>query len=125
MRPRELPKLCPVCGSDRIARIVWGYKFLLGDIADDIRAGRVVLGLPSALKEQPSWTCLVCNEGWLQVHSLAIQEEEYWQKIEEAVANQDFATAVQLRDRKNELRDKRLQLLAVLQNEEYEGTGSQ
>jgi hypothetical protein len=79
----------------------------------------VILGGRNVSREEPRWICLACNSGWLDVHRLAVQEDEFQLKLEAAVAEGDFPVACQWRDRRDELAKKRLGLLEILQNKCY------
>ena len=54
------PRVCPNCGSSRIAPILYGEPGL-GELGADIEAGRVVLGGCLLGEDSPRYHCLACG----------------------------------------------------------------
>jgi len=64
-RFKVAPKECPVCGSNSIASILYGYpKF--DAIQDELDSGKIVLGgcAISFDGSDPSWQCIVCKSNF-------------------------------------------------------------
>ena len=55
---------CPVCGSDSVARIAYGYPSLDGNARARLDAGEVALGGCVVRRRSPSLTCNRCHHAW-------------------------------------------------------------
>jgi hypothetical protein len=106
---------CPTCHASRIVRIVWKPAFYCGGpLGPAIRDGHAILAGADKPEGAPDWVCPACEPGWKNVYLLT-QEEENWQRrLESAVAENDFDTAVKHRDRRDEVRRRRLTLIKEL-----------
>ena len=109
----DLPTACPTCGQSRIVRILWNRAHLTGSEQADIEAGRAILGGRTE-KDAPSWACLNCAPRWMEVHQLARQDFEWQLAKEEAVALEEWETAVRLRDAQRQLRPRLAALVEEL-----------
>lgn len=110
-----IPDQCPTCHTSRIVRIVWEPAFYCGGpLGSAIRDGHAILAGADKPEGAPDWICSACEPGWEAVYLLT-KEEETWQlKIEQAVCECDFAAAAKHRDRKDEVRHRRLALVKQL-----------
>jgi len=54
------PRECPRCGSDRIARVLYGLPDFSEELKRDLDAGRVVLGGCCVTGRDPAWQCAKC-----------------------------------------------------------------
>ena len=109
----ELPQKCPQCGDVRIVRVIWNWVDLVGQVEEEVAAGRAILG-PPWREPGPPWVCLRCAPGWLEVHRLVLQDHAWQLAKEAAVADHDFEEGVRLRDAQRELRSELLKLLEEL-----------
>jgi hypothetical protein len=89
---------------------------LCGKDQDDIAAQRAILA-PKSDRNVPSWACLACEPRWSEVHRLALQHYQWQLAKEEAVASQEWETAVRLRDAQHELRPRLMELVEELLGE--------
>jgi hypothetical protein len=55
-------RVCPKCGSSRVAPIVYGLPGW--DLAEDERKGLVVLGGCCVGEGDPIWACFGCDHRW-------------------------------------------------------------
>ena len=55
------PKKCPVCGSTKIAKILYGYLAYSKKLENDLKTEKVVLGGCLITGDDPSWRCLDYN----------------------------------------------------------------
>ena len=60
------PDRCPACGSDRVARILFGLLDMDDDISRKIEEGEIVAGGCLVSDDDPAWRCLDCGVG---IHS--------------------------------------------------------
>jgi hypothetical protein len=117
-RTRSAPKTCNRCGGSRIVRILWGGLPLLPLADEDAKAvadGHALVGLsyrhfktPEAslvagaieVKESclPTWACLDCAPGWVELHRLALVDAEILTAKDAAVSSRDFEKAAALWD---------------------------
>lgn len=113
------PARCPKCGGNQVVRVLWRSIDLYGpDNKKDIETGKAILAYASQLDTPgPSWVCLQCQSGWLEVHELAIQDFQLQLDKEKAVANIQFETAARLRDAQVEVRKRLLSMIEDLQRE--------
>jgi ribosomal protein S27AE len=59
-RPRK-PENCPACGANAVARIQRGYPAFTQGLAEDLEAGKVVLGGCVMTDDDPRWQCTKCG----------------------------------------------------------------
>jgi hypothetical protein len=109
----EPPATCPKCGGSRVVRIRWNCLHLCGRDQEDVTAERAILASKIG-GNVPSWACLTCEPRWSEVHRLALQDHQWQLAKEEAVAAQDWDTAVRLRDAQGELRPQLTALVEEL-----------
>lgn len=57
----EKPEICPACGSDRIADILYGYPAFSDKLEEEIKKGHIVLGGCIVTGNDPAWKCLKCG----------------------------------------------------------------
>jgi len=55
------PRICPVCGSARVAEILWGMPAYSEEMQKDLDAGRIVLGGCCIFGDEPTWQCADCG----------------------------------------------------------------
>jgi len=55
------PSQCPKCGSERVARILYGEPIGSESLMADLKAGRIVLGGCCITGDDPIWQCLSCE----------------------------------------------------------------
>lgn len=53
------PHKCPVCGSKRIVKILYGYPSW--EVKEDVEAGRIALGGCVITGDDPYWKCVDCH----------------------------------------------------------------
>ncbi|RMG53061.1 MAG: hypothetical protein D6723_07730 [Acidobacteria bacterium] len=60
---KRKPRKCPVCGSSRIARILYGLPppDLPEKLKNDLDAGRIVFGGCIVFGDDPTWQCVNCG----------------------------------------------------------------
>jgi len=58
---RTQPSKCPKCGSERVARILYGEPMGSEALMADLKAGRIVLGGCCITGDDPKWQCLECE----------------------------------------------------------------
>jgi hypothetical protein len=123
--PRESPPLlCPACGGKRVLPIIWGWRFLIEGEKADAEAGLVILGCRHAsgvrvgrtvprhhpeVLGAPDWACLDCEPGWLDVHRLALEEQEQHEAMERALASLDAEAIWECLNRKDAINDRIVQ----------------
>ncbi len=56
------PKICPVCGSKKIANILYGLPVFSEKLNKDIETGKIVLGGCIITDDDPAWQCTVCKK---------------------------------------------------------------
>ena len=110
-----IPDQCPTCHASRIVRVVWKPAYYCGGpLGFAIRDGHAILAGEDRPERAPDWVCPVCEPGWETVYLLTQQAEDWQLKIEQAVAEADFDTAAKHRDRKDEVRHRRIALVKQL-----------
>jgi rubredoxin len=57
----EQPDSCPACGSNRIARIVYGLPSSSPRLMERVEKGEIVFGGCCITRDDPSWNCPDCN----------------------------------------------------------------
>ena len=55
------PKVCHECGSEKIARILYGLPVYTEDISKKVENNEIVLGGCCITKDDPSWQCTDCG----------------------------------------------------------------
>lgn len=55
------PEQCPVCGSQRVAEILYGLPAFSEELEGKLKAGEVLLGGCVLTGDDPSWVCLGCG----------------------------------------------------------------
>jgi len=55
------PTICPVCGSNKIARYLYGLPKFSDKLRDDINTGKVVIGGCIIEGSKPKWKCVNCQ----------------------------------------------------------------
>lgn len=58
------PRKCPVCGSNRIADILYGLRMFSEKLMQEINAGKVVLGGCCLGEDDPAWQCADCGSAF-------------------------------------------------------------
>ena len=53
--------VCPECGSDNVAKILWGMPAMNDEFEEDLAAGRVVLGGCCISSGMPEYRCNACG----------------------------------------------------------------
>jgi hypothetical protein len=93
MKIQQPPDSCPRCGGSRLVRILWGYSDLTDEDAKSVARGQASLGLNRRYFPRnegslvagaigirqphlPTWACLDCAPGWVELHQLAVSEWE-------------------------------------------------
>jgi hypothetical protein len=60
------PSKCPVCNSEKIADILYGYPDFSEELDNHIKSGDIVLGGCVVDGDEPAWKCIVCNTEFFQ-----------------------------------------------------------
>jgi len=55
------PAPCPLCGSARVAEILWGMPAFSEQMQKDLDAGKIVLGGCCIFGDEPTWQCADCG----------------------------------------------------------------
>lgn len=55
---------CPSCGSEQVAKYLYGFHKITGAIERDVEAGRIMLGGVSDKENPPKWYCNDCQHEW-------------------------------------------------------------
>jgi transposase-like protein len=58
---KQRPRKCPRCGSERIARILYGMPAFPEELRRELEAGRAVLGGCVVTGNDPRWQCTSCR----------------------------------------------------------------
>lgn len=58
---RYKPRKCPVCGSNRIANILYGLPVMSPKMERELATGKLVLGGCCITDDDPEWQCADCN----------------------------------------------------------------
>jgi hypothetical protein len=87
---RQAPAACPRCGGERIARLLWGDKPVVGEELPDALAGTILLAGRELPEDVPLWSCLTCQPGWLEVHQCAVHDRAEGVQKQEAIARRDY-----------------------------------
>ena len=57
----EMPKVCPVCGSAKVAPIFHGRPAFNDEMERALAEGKIALGGCEVTGDDPSWKCLSCG----------------------------------------------------------------
>src|SRR5262249_49240386 len=100
--PETPTVICPECGTHDLCHVKWGY-------VPFPRRGKIVIGAAifgGAKRPEgaPDWACLHCHPEWVDIHLLAIKEEECQQNMEEFVARGEFDPACHWREQRDKVR---------------------
>jgi hypothetical protein len=60
----EAAPLCPACGADQAAKIVYGLVVDFNTLQPEFEAGRIVLGGCCISGDDPEWQCQACSHRW-------------------------------------------------------------
>ncbi len=111
----DIPDQCPTCHASRIVRIVWKPAYYDGGpLGSAIRDGQAILVGKDRPDEAPDWVCPACEPGWEAVYLLVQEEDDWQQKMERALSESDVNTAIEHRDRRNEVKRRRLVMVTQL-----------
>ena len=55
------PDNCPECGSERIAKILYGMPAFSDELKKQIYEGQIVLGGCCITEDDPVWRCVDCD----------------------------------------------------------------
>jgi hypothetical protein len=56
---------CSVCGSTRVARILYGLPdFTIEELQRDVDSERIILGGCIVFEDSPAWPCWNCGAEW-------------------------------------------------------------
>jgi hypothetical protein len=106
--PEPLPARCPKCGAGRVVRVLWGGTRNHRPVERrDIEAGNAMFASLSASpfgESGPSWVCIQCSPGWVEVDDLVLQDYQLQFAKTEAIRNHDFSTAAKHRDAQDHVR---------------------
>ncbi len=61
---KEKPEVCPKCGSQRVADILYGLPIFSKELERELDAGGTVLGGCMVTGDDPSWYCVECGHRW-------------------------------------------------------------
>jgi hypothetical protein len=129
MQSDPTPSTCPVCGEERFRRHLWGGDSLSSRKREDIEAGRAVLGRrrrdkgrhgpgvyghPHQGFDVPEQVFLRCQPGWLEVHRMALEEDELQLAKEKAILAHNFEVAAALLHRQDKIDDRLTELVRRL-----------
>ncbi len=62
MNARRIPSLCPSCGHQPVAEILYGKLLLTEKLQADLEAGKVVVGEHFYSEGDPEWRCIKCGQ---------------------------------------------------------------
>jgi len=137
-RCSRIPTTCPVCGSDRVKRILWAWVCCGPKETGEFEAGRVILagrrrgttrhGLGAAdgaheTVVAPKWACLKCEPMWAEVHRVALAGKVLELEKEKAAKAQDFETAALWSSRQHKLEDEIFELVKGLLGGQHSSSG--
>ena len=60
----ETPNECPLCHSQRVARILYGLPDFTPELGKTLDEDRVVLGGCCIVGNDPQWHCMTCRHEW-------------------------------------------------------------
>jgi hypothetical protein len=58
---KRKPRKCPVCGSVRIANILYGLIGISEELQNDVNAGKITFGGCVTTGDDPMWQCADCE----------------------------------------------------------------
>lgn len=61
MTLKDKPRQCPECGSNKIARIIYGLQAYRPELERDLDNGKVVIGGCVITDCDPAWRCIDCR----------------------------------------------------------------
>jgi hypothetical protein len=64
MAMKDKPDICPKCGSERVADILYVLPIFSDELERKLDAGEVVLGGCVVTGDDPSWHCVECGHRW-------------------------------------------------------------
>jgi ATP-dependent Clp protease ATP-binding subunit ClpC len=108
------PEACPECGDPHLIRILWNRVHLSAVDQDDVDAGRAILCYYSKLRKKPAWVCLFCSPQWIAIPRLSRQVYESQLDKENAVASEDYESAIKHRDALRDLKQHLSQIVEDL-----------
>jgi len=56
------PIRCPKCNNRPVARIVYGLPYFSEKLANEVDAGKIVLGGCIITDDDPAWQCVACGQ---------------------------------------------------------------
>jgi len=56
------PRICPNCGSKRIATILYGLPVFSDALQKDLKVGKIALGGCCISGDDPAWQCADCEQ---------------------------------------------------------------
>lgn len=66
---KRKPRKCPVCGSDKIADIMYGIPILSTELERDLKDEKIFLGGCEIYPDDPTWRCADCRTGFIRKFS--------------------------------------------------------
>ena len=60
----DTPEPCPKCGSERLARFVYGVPYLRKELREKLRKGEIIIGSCVLRANEPKWRCRKCGYTW-------------------------------------------------------------
>ena len=109
-----IPRQCAACRGEMV-RLIWhSGLYYGGPIRSSVDVGKALLVGEQKPAEALGWTCLACHPGWLAVHQLTFEAEDFQTKMESAVAETDFETAIQFRSLLDDVLSRQRQLVRTL-----------
>jgi hypothetical protein len=108
--------------------VIWKSVYLFQPDEEDIAAGTAVLACPQGVLNYepwqslirarpaglPSWVCLACTPGWLEVHQFTLRDYRRQIEKEEAVLAGDFERAAGVLRLQESTREQTVALVAIL-----------
>jgi len=58
---KHQPDTCPDCGSNKVARILWGMPAWSPKMQNEIDQGKLILGGCVVSDRDPKWQCVDCG----------------------------------------------------------------
>ena len=62
----DMPETCPVCGSGKVAPILYGLPNFTDELNRALDEGRVALGGCVITDDDPAWKCLSCEAAFYE-----------------------------------------------------------
>jgi rubrerythrin len=60
----EAPESCPKCGSERLARFLYGVPHLSKELREKLKKGEIIIGSCVLRANEPKWQCRKCGHKW-------------------------------------------------------------